>query len=245
VPALSLVAPAHDEAPNLRPLHARIREVFDGRLPIEIVLVDDGSTDGTAGVIRELAARDPGVRGLVLARRCGQTAALAAGIREARAPLIATLDADLQNDPGDLLAMLEVLEDHDAVVGWRTRRRDPVGKRVASRVANRLRDLLTGDRVRDTGCSLKLFRAGAVRSLTLYDGMHRFLPTLLRQQGFDVVEHPVGHAPRTAGRSKYGTLDRAGRALADVLAVAWMGRRRLRVQVSERIGPVTEDGSPP
>jgi hypothetical protein len=102
-------------------------------------------------------------------------------------------------------------------------------------VANRLRDVLTRDRVRDTGCSLKLFRAEALRSLVLYDGMHRFLPTLLRQRGYDVIEHPVGHAPRTAGRSKYGTLDRLARGLVDVLAVAWMGRRTLRPAVRERI----------
>ncbi|MHC5211265.1 MAG: glycosyltransferase family 2 protein [Planctomycetota bacterium] len=241
VPELSLVAPAHDEAPNLEPLHRRIREVFDGRLRIEIVLVDDGSTDGTPDVIRDLVARDPRVRGIVLAARSGQTAAMVVGIRAARAPLIATLDADLQNDPGDLLPMLEALDGHDAVVGWRTQRCDSLVKRVTSRVGNRLRDLLTRDRVRDTGCSLKLFRAEAIRSLPMYDGMHRFLPTLLRQQGWDVIEHPVGHAPRTAGRSKYGTLDRAARGVGDVLAVAWMGRRTLRTAERERI----EGDAPP
>jgi glycosyltransferase involved in cell wall biosynthesis len=234
-PELTLLAPARDEAPNLAPLHRRICEVFDGRLRIEFVLVDDGSSDGTLQVIRELVARDPRVRGIVLDGRSGQTAALAAGIAAARAPLIATLDADLQNDPADLLPLLAALDGHDAVVGWRTRRRDPLSKRVTSRVANRLRDVLTRDRVRDTGCSLKLFRAEALRSLVLYDGMHRFLPTLLRQRGYDVIEHPVGHAPRTAGRSKYGTLDRLARGLVDVLAVAWMGRRTLRPAVRERI----------
>jgi glycosyltransferase involved in cell wall biosynthesis len=234
-PDLSLVAPAHDEEPNLRALHRRVCEVFDGGPRIELILVDDGSTDGTTQRIRELVARDPRVRGIVLAARSGQTAAIAVGIRAARAPLIATLDADLQNDPADLPAMLAALGDHDAVVGWRTRRHDTLVKRLSSRVANRLRDLLTGDHVRDTGCSLKLFRAEAVRSLALYDGMHRFLPTLLRQRGCSVIEHPVRHAPRTAGRSKYGTLDRATRGFVDLLAVAWMGRRRLRTEERERI----------
>jgi glycosyltransferase involved in cell wall biosynthesis len=233
---LSVVAPAFNEEPNLRALHARVAEALDGRWRWELILVDDGSTDGTAAVIRELSANDPRVRGLVLSRNCGQTTALAVGLRAAQGPLVATLDADLQNDPADLPALLSGLDEHDAVVGWRERRHDTLLRRLSSRVANRLRDWLTGDRVRDTGCSLKVFRAEAIRAVPLFEGMHRFLPTLLRLHGYDVAEQPVSHQARRAGLSKYGILNRAGRGLLDLLVVMWMRRRVIRPPIAETIG---------
>ena len=150
--------------------------------------------------------------GVLFARNCGQTAATAAGIHLARGRLIATLDADLQNDPIDLPAMILQMPGHDAVVGYRLQRRDDFVRRVSSRVANRIRNWITQDRIRDTGCSLKVFRAQAIQALPLFEGMHRFLPTLLRYHGFSVLEHPVSHHPRTAGRSKYGVRNRALRA---------------------------------
>jgi glycosyltransferase involved in cell wall biosynthesis len=228
LPELSLVAPVYDECLNLAPLHARVAEVFGERTSWELVLVDDGSRDGSDGVIRELMARDARVRGVFLARNSGQSAALVAGWKRAQAPLVATLDADLQNDPADLPAMLLALGSADAVVGWRVRREDSWQKRVSSRIANRARNWLSGDSIRDTGCSLKVFRAAVLADLPRFHGMHRFLPTLLRYQGYRVVEHPVSHHRRRSGRSKYGFWNRAGRATVDLLAIRWMRARLMR-----------------
>ncbi|NOT28955.1 MAG: glycosyltransferase family 2 protein [Planctomycetes bacterium] len=230
---LSLVVPAFDEEPNLRLLYERIVAVFGARPSWELVLVDDGSRDGTGKVMRELALADPRVVAVFFEKNCGQTAALAAGVREARGSRIATLDADLQNDPADLPALLALLEGHDAVVGYRLRRRDTFVRRASSRFANWVRNRISGDRIRDTGCSLKVFRAEALRAIPWFEGMHRFLPTLLRYQGFRVIEAPVGHHPRHAGQSKYGIQNRAWRAFKDLLAVRWMRTRMIRSSVRE------------
>ncbi len=225
---LSLVAPVYDEKDNLEPLYNRVVEVFGDRTRWELVLVDDGSRDGSAQVIRALAQRDPRVRGVFFAKNCGQTTAMRMGIHSSRAPLIATLDADMQNDPADIPKLIEQLGDNDAVVGYRLKRNDNFVRRASSRIANRVRNALSGDSIRDTGCSLKVFRAPAIREIPLhFEGMHRFMPTLLRYYGFKVVEHPVSHHPRRAGVSKYGVLNRAFRAFRDLLAVRWM-RSRIR-----------------
>jgi len=227
-PDLSVVVPVFDEEPNLRLLHARVSEALAGHPSWELVLVDDGSRDGSAGLIRELAAGDGRVRGVFLARNCGQTTALRCGFERARGSLVATLDADLQTDPAEVLVLLAALGSNDAVVGYRTRRNDTWLRRVSSRIANAVRNRLSGDQVRDTGCPLKVFRRAALEGLPLLEGMHRFLPTLLRMHGFTVLEHPVSHYPRHAGRSKYGVRNRALRAFRDLLAVRWM-RSRLRL----------------
>ena len=231
VPSLSLVVPAYDEEDCLPALYGRVLEVFGNGLAWELILVDDGSRDRTGAVVRELAEKDPRVRARILTRNCGQTTALRVGIAAARAPLVATLDADLQNDPADLLEMLEALGENDAVVGYRTERHDDWLRRVSSRVANAIRNAVTGDRIRDTGCSLKLVRTEAIRAIPLFDGMHRFLPTLLRFHGYRVIEHPVSHRARLAGASKYGVGNRAWRAFKDLLAVRWMRSRIVRPEV--------------
>jgi dolichol-phosphate mannosyltransferase len=230
---LSVVAPAYEEEANLERLYERVAAALGEGRRWELVLVDDGSRDGTAGVIRSLAGRDPRVVGAILSRNCGQTAATAAGIQLARGAVIATLDADLQNDPQDLPAMLDLLDGRDAVVGYRIRREDDFVRRASSRIANAVRNWISKDRIRDTGCSLKVFRAEAIRAIPMFEGMHRFLPTLLRYHGFTVVEHPVAHHPRTAGRSKYGVANRAWRALQDLFAVRWMRRRRILIPIRE------------
>jgi glycosyltransferase involved in cell wall biosynthesis len=225
---LSLVAPVYDEKDNLESLYSRVVEVFGDRTRWELVLVDDGSRDGSTQVIRALAQRDPRVRGVFFAKNCGQTTAMRMGILSSRAPLIATLDADMQNDPADIPRLVEQLGDNDAVVGYRLKRNDDFVRRASSRIANRVRNALSGDSIRDTGCSLKVFRAPAIREIPLhFEGMHRFMPTLLRYYGFKVVEHPVSHHPRRAGVSKYGVLNRAFRAFRDLLVVRWM-RSRIR-----------------
>jgi len=236
---LSLVAPVYDEAPNLERLYRRVVEVFGDRTRWELVLVDDGSRDGSADVIRSLAARDPRVIGVFFAKNCGQTAATCAGIQLARGTLLATLDADMQNDPVDLPAMIELLNArdgkraHDAVVGYRLKRNDTFVRRASSRIANAIRNWISRDEIRDTGCSLKVFRAEAIQAIPLFEGMHRFLPTLLRYHGYSVIEHPVSHHPRIAGTSKYGVMNRAFRALKDLFAVRWMHGRLIRLPIRE------------
>ena len=234
---LSLIVPAFNEAENLEPLYKRICAALGDDPEWELVLVDDGSTDGTAEVVRALSREDPRVRGLILERNCGQSTAIFMGIDQARGQLIATLDADLQNDPADLPGMLEALGDFDAIVGYRLGRCDSWVRRASSRVANAVRNALSGDDIRDTGCSLKVFRADAIRSVPVFDGMHRFLPTLLRFQGYRVKEHPVTHHPRVAGTSKYGIRNRVFRGLVDLLAVTWMRSRMIWPRIREIVEP--------
>lgn len=250
-PRLSLVAPVYNELDNLRPLLARVVEVFGEGVDWELVLVNDGSTDGSEELIHELHGEDPRVRGVYFAENRGQTAAMAAGIHAAAGELVATLDADMQNDPVDLPKMIELLETPgpsgtppDAVVGWRMKRNDNFVRRISSRLANKIRNSISQDSIRDTGCSLKVFRRDAIRAIPLFEGMHRFLPTLLRYHGFSVIEHGVSHHPRTAGVSKYGVSNRAWRAFKDLLAVRWMHGRLLRLPISEIDAVRSRGGGP-
>ena len=222
-PELSIVVPVYDEEDNVGPLYERVVEALSNSVTWELLLVDDGSRDATVPRIEALVAEDHRVRGILHPRNLGQTAALLTGFRSARAPLIATLDGDLQNDPADLPRLLALLEGHDAAVGIRAKRRDSIVRRASSRIANAVRNALTGDDVVDTGCGIKLFRAEAARAIPAFEGMHRFFPTLLRYQGFTVVQVPVSHHPRTAGTSKYGVLNRLFRSLRDLSGVR--GRR--------------------
>jgi len=160
-------------------------------------------------------------------RNCGQSAAFDAGFRHARGQIIITLDADLQSDPADARILLPHLARYDAAVGIRANRHDSAWRRFSSRFANSVRNRLTREEIEDTGCPLKAFRAQAIKSIRMWKGAHRFLPTLLRLQGFSVVQVPVPHHPRRAGTSKYGTLDRAFRGLRDALGVRWLQDRHL------------------
>ncbi len=232
VRTISLVAAAYNEVLNLDALYARVREVMGDARPWELILVDDGSTDGSQDLIRRLSERDPRVYGIFFAKNCGQTAALATGIRSARGELIATLDADLQNDPADLPKLEEALGTNDAAVGYRQKRQDNFVRRVSTRIANGVRNRLTGDTIRDTGCPLKLFRREAIQSIPLFEGMHRFFPTLLRYHGYRVVECPVSHRPRVAGVSKYGVFNRVFKSLRDLFAVRWMRSRLIRPPIA-------------
>jgi len=199
--------------------------------------VDDGSTDGSLEALKTLKRAHPELHIVAFAANAGQTAAFAAGFRAARGDVIVTLDADLQNDPADVPALVAQLETSGAaaVVGYRVGRRDSGWKRVQSWIANGVRNWLNRETIRDTGCSLKAFRADAVRALPLFNGMHRFLPTLVRMQGGRVVEAPVRHRPRRFGRTKYGMWNRIWRSLVDAFAVRWMQRRALSYRVSEEL----------
>ena len=233
-PELSLVIPAYNERENLGPLLAEIETALNGR-NYEVVIVDDGSTDGSLETLRALQREYPQLRFVAFERNAGQTAAFAAGFRAARGSIVITLDADLQNDPADIPQLLEALDrtGATAVAGYRATRRDTPWKRLQSRIANGIRNRLNGEVIRDTGCSLKAFRADAVRSLPLFGGMHRFLPTLIKMQGGTVAEVPVGHRPRRYGVTKYGMWNRVLRSLVDAFAVRWMQRRALRYRVRE------------
>jgi dolichol-phosphate mannosyltransferase len=233
-PALTVVIPAYNEVANVEPCYRELACVLEAHgQPFEILFVDDGSTDGTSGMLRTLASADRRLRVLRFRRNAGQTAALHAGFRAARGAVVVTMDADLQNDPHDIPKLLAALPGQDAVCGWRVDRHDPWTKRIASRVANRVRDRFTRDGVHDTGCTLKAFRREAVQELHLYRGMHRFLPALLQMEGRRVAEVPVSHRPRRAGISKYGNWGRLWTGLADLVAVRWMARRRLDYVIEE------------
>jgi glycosyltransferase involved in cell wall biosynthesis len=197
--------------------------------------VDDGSTDGSDAILRGLRDADPHVRVLTFKRNAGQSAAMDAGFKSARGEAVVTLDADLQNDPADIPRLLEGLSGWDAVVGVRHQRQDNLVRRVSSRVANYVRNRLSDETITDTGCSLKAFRGTALQRLVLYDGMHRFLPTLLKMEGFRVSEIPVGHRPRRHGESKYGIGNRLLPSFMDLLAVRWMKRRKLHYEVKDDI----------
>jgi glycosyltransferase involved in cell wall biosynthesis len=234
---LSVVLPVYNERENLAPLLQEIAVALRD-VPHELVAVDDGSTDGSLVELRRLKARHPTLRIVVLERNAGQSAAVAAGFDAARGDVVVTLDADGQNDPADVPAMLRVLEQEPslaAVVGYRVRRADTRWKILQSRIANVARNRITGDTVRDTGCSLKAVRRPAAQGLPRFDGMHRFLPTLIRLQGGAVREVPVSHRPRRYGVSKYGVRNRAVRALRDALGVRWLRRRKLEYSIKEDV----------
>ncbi len=223
-PSLSLVIPVYNEAESLGPLFAELLGALPalGR-PVEIVAVDDGSTDGSFAQLAGLAREDPRIRIVRLARNYGQTAALAAGIEHARAPVIVSMDADLQNDPADIPRLLALLDEGaDVVNGWRNPRRDPwLTRRLPSQVANRLISLVTGTKLHDYGCTLRAMRAPVARELRLYGELHRFIPALAADLGARVAEVKVHHRPRMLGTSKYG-LSRTLRVLLDLLTVKFL-----------------------
>jgi glycosyltransferase involved in cell wall biosynthesis len=231
---ISVVIPVFNEEENLRPLTAELVNVLDSsQKSWEIIFVNDGSSDGSGRVLRELGGSFPRVRVITFKRNCGQTAAFDAGFKAARGGIIITMDADLQNDPSDIPRLLEQMGDYDAACGWRHRRNDPFIKLISSRIANYVRNKLSDEDIKDVGCSLKAFKTSYVKKLKLYSGMHRFFPTLIKMEGGRVVEVKVNHRPRKHGLSKYNIRNRMMRSFMDLLAVRWMKKRKFNYEIAE------------
>ncbi len=234
-----MIIPIKDERDNLEPLTARLLAVLEARdesrtAPFELFYIDDGSTDGSSDILDRLAKEYPPVRVIHFDRNYGQTSAFDAGFRHTTGELVVTIDGDLQNDPEDIPMLLEHAKTYDLVCGWRANRHDSLVRKVSSRIANRVRSAVTGDRVHDTGCSLKIFRRAVVDRLQLFEGMHRFFPALALLHGFTVTEVPVRHHPRVHGRSKYGVGNRLFKGLYDLVAVRWMQGRVLRYRLRDQ-----------
>jgi glycosyltransferase involved in cell wall biosynthesis len=238
-PEISFVIPCHNEQDNLCALVAAIREAIDPlKRTYEIVIVDDFSTDNSWKVLKELAAGDARVRGLRFAFNCGQSAALWAGMNAARGRYIITLDADLQNDPRDVPQFLSALEKFDCVCGSRLAARgegDGFVRIASSRIANWVRNKMSGENVADAGCCYRAFKRECIADLKFFKGMHRFLPTLFKIEGFTVTEIPVRHNPRSAGQSHYGVWNRLFASFYDLLAVRWMKKRMFQYKVADKI----------
>lgn len=233
-PAYSVVVPVHNEEQNISLLVHGIVPVMEKLdQPFEVILVDDGSTDGGYARMLELQSDFPQLVLVKFRGRNGQTAAFDAGFRQARGEVIITLDADLQYDPEDIPLLLSRLDSADVVCGWRSQRADNLVRRISSVIANAVRNRLSHDQVRDVGCSLRAFKRAGLRRMKLFEGLHRFLPTLMKMDGLTVVEVPVRHRPRLYGRTKYNIRNRLFRSLMDLFAVRWMKRRWLVYEIEE------------
>ena len=233
---LSVVAPVYNEADNLPPLLQQIAAAL-ANLPgaWEVVLTNDDSDDDSPQVLRRLMGQYPQLRVLSMPKRSGQTAALDAALRAARGRFIATLDADLQNDPADIPRLLEMVAsgECDMVNGWRKDRRDPFGRRVSTKVGNWVRNRLTRENIHDSGCGVKVFRRECIERVKLFNGMHRYFATLVKMEGYRVREVPVHHRPRTAGVAKYGFWNRVFKVIRDAFAVRWMQNRTVLYDAEE------------
>ena len=234
-PELSVLLPAYNEEACIETVVREAAAVLRGMgRRFEILVVDDGSTDGTPARLKALRAEMPELRLLAMARNSGQSAALGAAFGAARGTIFVTLDADGQNDPADIPALVTRLDVCDVCCGYRARRQDTWSKRFGSRLANAVRNRALREKIRDTGCTLKAFRAEWARPLPMqFRGMHRFLPAMMAMDGARIEEIPVNHRPRAAGQSKYTNWGRLKETLWDLWAVRWMQKRHRSVQAKE------------
>ncbi len=235
-PSISIVVPVRNEAGNIAPLISEIVACLDKGVSFELVYVNDGSSDRTESELTLLMASRPWLRHVKHETSCGQSAAVATGVRHARAPIVVTLDGDGQNDPAFIPALLKTLNNSPRiglVAGQRVQRRASAYKRLQSRIANSVRHAVLRDGTRDTGCGLKAFRRHVFLMLPYFDGLHRFLPALVRREGYEIGYVDVVDRPRGAGRSNYGMWDRLWVGILDLLGVWWLIRRRRLPQVLE------------
>jgi dolichol-phosphate mannosyltransferase len=228
-PAVSVIVPLYNEEENVPTLQAELRAALKG-VDHEFILVDDGSADRTV----ERIEAAPNLRVIRFEKNAGQSAAIYAGLQAARGAILVLIDGDLQNDPADIPKLVgEVSRGADLVCGYRAQRRDTRVKRLTSRIANAVRSRYTKDGVRDTGCTLKAMRRECVGALVPFKGMHRFIPALIKDAGYRLVEIPVNHRPRRFGQTKYGLGNRAVRATIDMFGVRWLLSRRLNYKIRE------------
>jgi glycosyltransferase involved in cell wall biosynthesis len=235
---LSIVVPCFNEEGNLIPLITAIRETMEPlQLNYEIIIADDCSTDKSWEILHTLGAQDSRIRALRFEKNCGQSAALWAGVQAAKGRFIATLDADLQNDPKDLPKFLEALKQYDCVCGSRLENRrkgDNLIRQLSSKIANGVRNKITRETISDSACCYRVFKRECIGNLKFFKGMHRFLPTLFKIEGYTVAEIPVSHHARFTGKSHYGVWNRLFASSYDLFAVRWMQKRMFRYQVKDR-----------
>ncbi len=235
-PRVSVVVPVKNEAPNVLPLLEEIARAC-AAMPFETIYVDDGSTDATVAELEKARATRPWLRILRHQSSCGQSAAVRTGVLAARSPLIVTLDGDGQNDPAFIPQMVAALDDPKValVAGQRLGRKDGAYKKWQSRIANGVRGRILRDGTRDTGCGLKAFRRDVYLALPYFDALHRFMPALVKREGFEIAHVDVVDRPRHAGRSNYGLFDRLWVGILDLAGVWWLIRRRRRLPVTQEI----------
>jgi glycosyltransferase involved in cell wall biosynthesis len=231
-PEVSVVLPVFNEEESIESLVSEIQAALEStQKTYEVICVDDKSTDNSLAVLRKIEKTSPQIRVVEHRMNWGQSAAFISGFHNCLGELVVTMDADGQNDPSDLPVLFGQLEKScDAVCGIRAERKDPGIRKIASRIANTFRNAVTGDSLADTGCSLRVIRKDALREIPAFNGLHRFLPSILRFQGFNVEEVPVSHRHRRFGKSKYGISDRLFRGVADCFAIRWFRQRTFPVK---------------
>lgn len=233
---ISVVVPVYNEEGNLPVLIPALVEVLKnlGR-SYEMIFVDDGSSDESRRILKEMASEHASLRILRFKENRGLSTALVAGMREARGEIIVTLDSDLQNDPADIPRLLEYLDRYDMATGWRQKREDKWLKKISSKIGNLVRNWVSGENIQDNACTLRAFKKECIQEIPVFNGMHRFLSTLVKMRGFGIIEVPVAHHPRRFGKSKYNIRNRMVRSFIDLLAVRWMKRRTIHYEIEERI----------
>ena len=232
---ISVVVPVYNEEKNLPILIPRLAHVLEGiGRPYEVIFVDDGSQDRSREILKEMAVRFSALRLLGLKNNSGLSTALLVGMNEARGDILVTLDSDLQNDPNDIPTLLQCLNEYDMATGWRQRREDPWLKKISSRIANAVRNWISGETIKDSACTLRAFKKECIKEIPVFNGMHRFMSTLVRMEGYRVIEVPVTHHPRRFGKSKYNIRNRMVRSFVDLLAVRWMKQRHIDYEIEER-----------
>ena len=233
---ISVVVPIFNEEESIPILIPKLNEVLNNlHSSYEVILLDDGSSDGSLKILKEMIVRYPFFRILRFRENRGSSAVLVAGVREAKGRKIVTIDSDLQNDPEDIPKLLEYLGHYDMAAGWRQKREDPWLKRVSSKIANAVRNWLSGEEINDSVCPLRVFKKECFKDIPKFNGMHRFLPTLMKMEGYRIIEVPVSHHSRRFGKSKYNIRNRMWRSFIDLLAVRWMKKRTIQYEIEERI----------
>lgn len=230
----SVVIPVKNEEENIIDLIEELEPVMASlQKPWELICIDDGSTDQTLSILVDLLSKKPYLRLLAFKKNYGQSSGFDAGFKAAKGDFVITLDGDRQNDPADIPKLLDAIQHHDLACGARVKRKDPFSKKITSLLANFVRRNICDDGVSDTGCSLKVYRASALKKIKMYHGMHRFLPALFKIEGLRIVEVPVNHRERTKGKTKYNFFNRSFNTIADLAAVRWMKNRQLRYQINK------------